>query len=262
MNKGLKYLIGFVIVLVVLLIINPFVKIDAGERGVILNWGKVSDQVLDEGLHFRTPIVQKIKKIDVTVQKVEAGADAASKDLQTVTTDIALNYSVDPQFANKVYQTYRNNHVERVILPAIQEKVKATTAQYTAEELITKRTDVKGTLKSLISERLAEAHLLVDDISITNFSFSEGFDAAIEAKQTAEQDALKAENELRRIKIEAEQKVATAQAEAEAIRIQAQAVTQQGGKDYVQLKAIEQWDGKLPTQMIPGATVPFIDLTR
>jgi regulator of protease activity HflC (stomatin/prohibitin superfamily) len=121
---------------------------------------------------------------------------------------------------------------------------------------------VKDAIKNDLAERLDSFSILVDDFSIVNFDFSSEFNRAIEAKQVAEQNALKAKNDLDRIKIEAEQKIAAAQAEAEAIRIQAEAITQQGGRDYVQLQAIERWNGQLPAQMIPGATVPFIDLTK
>lgn len=260
--RTLKKLVIGIVILVLVLILNPYVKVDAGERGVVVNMGNVSENVLNEGPHFRIPVYQKVRIIDVSILKVEAKADAASIDQQSVFTDVALNFKVDPSRANKLFQEYKGNHIERVVLPAIQEKVKAATAQFTAEELITKRPEVKIVLHDLLSERLAKSYMIVEDIAITNFKFSESFDAAIEAKQTAEQDALKAENELRRIEIEAEQKIATARAEAESIKIKAQAVQQQGGKDYVQLQAIEKWNGILPTSMIPGGTVPFLELTR
>lgn len=260
-----KIIIGTIatlIVILVLLTLSPFVKIDAGERGVVLNWGAVSDTILDEGIHWRIPIQQEIIKMDVTTQVEESGTSAASKDLQIVTTKVAINYELDALRVNSIYQKLRKEYSKRIVAPTIEELIKKTTAKFTAEELVTRREDVKQDLKLNITESLASNSIVVKDIFITDFAFSKQFDEAIEAKVTAEQRALEAKNKLEQVKFEAEQRVAQAQAEAEAIKIQAQAVTQQGGKDYVQLKAIEKWNGNLPTQMIPGGTVPFLNLTN
>ena len=208
------------------------------------------------------PFVQSIKIIDVQVKKDEVSANSASKDLQSITTTIALNYHLDPMTVNKLYQEIGIDYESRIIAPAIQESVKAATSKYTAEELITKRDQVKTDTYDILKARLEGRYIIVDDFSITNFSFSAEFDAAIEAKQTAQQRALQAKNDLDRIKTEAEQKVAAAQAEAERIRIQAESISKQGGAEYVRLKAVEKWDGKLPAQMLPNTTVPFIDVTR
>lgn len=263
MNWKLPVTLGGVIVIIGLaLLLNPFVIVSAGERGVVLNWGKVSDTVLDEGIHWRTPFSQSIEKMDVTINKEEAESNAASKDLQSVTAKVALNYHVRPEKANVVYQNYRQGYGERLLMPAIQEVIKSVTARYTAEELVTKRESVKDDMVKLLKERIEAQNIIVDNISITNFEFSGQFNAAIESKQTAVQNALKAKNELETVKIEAEKRVTEAKAEAEAIRIQAEAIMQQGGDNYVQMKAIERWDGKLPAQMIPGATVPFINVTK
>ena len=262
-NYAVKGVIAFVIAMIALiafLILNPIVKIHPGERGVVIQLGAVQDNILNEGIHWVTPIIQKVVKMDVTIQKEEKGASAASKDLQIVTSKVAINYHLDPSKVNRLYQTLRRDYSDRVISPAIEEFVKKITAQYTAEELVTKREEVKQDLKVALTENLGTNGIMVDDIFITDFDFSDQFNSSIEAKVTAEQKALEAQNKLEQVKFEAEQRVATAQAEAEAIRIQARAVTQQGGKDYVQLKAIEKWDGKLPQQFIPGMTVPFLNV--
>src|SRR3990167_2073646 len=248
-----------VVVLIVLIALNPFVKVGAGERGVVMNWGAVQEEVLSEGIHWRTPIVQKVVKINVQTQKVENEAIAYSKDLQTATALIALNYHVTPDAANKLWQEIGKDYESRIIAPAIQEIMKQTSAKYEAQELIAKRTEVKVELKAGMTERLLPYHLVVDDVSIVNFDFSAAYERAIENKQVAEQDAQKADNDLKRIKIEAEQRIAQAQAEAEAIRIQAESISAQGGAEYVNLKAIEKWSGQLPTYML-GNSVPFINL--
>jgi len=260
----LKFVLWVVgIILIIAFLSSCLTKIGAGQRGVVLEWGAVSDTILDEGLHFKVPIYQKIVKLDVTTQKEETkNIDSASKDLQTVTTDVAINYHLDTLKVNRVYQTLKTKYSVRVIEPSIEEFVKKTMAEFTAEELITKRAEVKATLKDSITTSLATHNIIVEDMFITNFTFSEQFDKAIESKVTAEQDALAAKNKLEQVKFEAEQRIAQAKAEAEAIKIQAEAITQQGGRDYVNLKAVEKWDGKLPTQMIPNATMPFINLTN
>lgn len=258
--KGIIAIGTIVFCLVLFIVLNPMVQIDAGHRGVVLRWGAVTDVVLDEGIHWVTPIVNSVVEMDVTIQKEERQASASSKDLQLVSTKVTINYELDKLKVNNIYQNLRQDFSSRIISPAIEEFVKKTTAQYTAEELITKRESVKTDLKNALVENLAKNHIIVSDIFITDFNFSDEFNKAIEAKVTAEQTALGAKNKLEQVKYEAEQQVTQARAEAESIRIQAQAVTQQGGKDYVQLKAIEKWNGELPGQMIPGSTVPFINL--
>lgn len=261
-TKWISRGIAFVVVLILISIFNPFVTIGAGHRGVVLNWGAVSGNVMDEGLHLRMPIMQKVIKINVQTVKMEVQASSYSKDLQTVDALIALNYHVNHEGVNDLYQSIGKDYEARVISPAVQESVKAVTAKYTAQELVEKRAQVKDEMKLSLSDRLAKDNITVDEVSIVNFDFSDQYEAAVEGKQKAQQDALKAENDLKRIQFEAEQKIATAKAEAESIRIQAQAINSQGGADYVQLQAIAKWNGNLPAQMIPGSTVPFINLSN
>jgi len=244
------------------LILNPLVIISAGERGVVLKWGAVQDDILNEGIHWVTPIMNSVEEMDVTLQKEETQSSSASKDLQIVTTKVAVNYRLDPLFVNWIYQNLRDEASVRVVAPSIEESIKKTTAKYTAEQLVTQRETVKEDLKETIKTLLVRNHILADDVFMTDFDFSIEFNKAIERKVTAEQNALEAKNVLEQRKYEAQQTVVEAKAIAEKIRIQAAAIMNQGGKDYVQLKAIEKWDGKLPIQMIPGSSVPFINLTK
>ncbi|OPY17066.1 MAG: FtsH protease regulator HflC [Syntrophus sp. PtaB.Bin075] len=250
------------VIIAVILFFRPFVQIGAGERGVVLNFGAVQDTVLGEGLHFRIPIMQTVIPVDVKVQKSESEAAAASSDLQDVSSTVALNYHIIPDKANIVYQTIGLAFKERIIDPAVQEVVKAVTAKYTAEELITKRPAVSDAMKAALTDRLLANNISVDAFSIVGFSFSKGFMEAIEAKQTAEQLALKAKRDLERIKIEADQKVAAAKAEAEALRLQRANIS----ADLIELrrieanlKAIEKWNGIMP-QVTGAGAVPFIGL--
>jgi regulator of protease activity HflC (stomatin/prohibitin superfamily) len=257
-----KPIVIIVVLLVIFFVLNPFVIIGPGERGVVLNWGAVSDTILGEGLNFRLPIVQTVKIVDVKIAKIQAGCDSVSKDLQDTKSSIVLNFHPRVDKVNKLYQEIGPQFRERVIDPAIQEIVKATTARYTAVELIQKREEVRNIMKAMLSDRLKERHLVVDDLAIVNFNFSEEFTRAIESKQTAEQLALKALRDLDRVKIEADQRIAQAKAEAEALRLQKQNIS----AELIELRQIEasvlainKWDGKLPTY-VGGGPIPFINL--
>jgi regulator of protease activity HflC (stomatin/prohibitin superfamily) len=175
---------------------------------------------------------------------------------------VVIQYNVIPGDVGLLYEEVGTSFRERIIKPAIQDAIKATTANFNAEELITKRNEVSEQMEEVLKERLLEAYINVTNVDVVDFNFSASFNEAIEAKVTAEQDALREENRLRQIEFEAQQIIETAKAEAESIRIQAQAIQQQGGKDYVQLKAVEKWDGKLPQQFIPGSTIPFLNLVQ
>lgn len=260
-RKGPARLVLIVaIVAAFFLILKPWAQIGAGERGIVLNFGAVQSLVLDEGLHFRIPIMQRIVPMDVKVQKSLTGAAAASLDLQEVSSEVAINYHIVPDKANIVYQSIGIHFKERIIDPAVQEVVKAVTAKYTAEELITKRPAVSDAMKSTLTERLIAHNIAVDAFSIVGFSFSKVFTEAIESKQTAEQLALKARRDLERIKIEAEQKVTAARAEAESLRLQRANISLdliELRKVEANLRAIEKWNGILP-QVTGGGAVPFI----
>jgi prohibitin 2 len=250
-------------ILVFFLFLHPWVQIGAGERGVVLNFGAVQKTVLGEGLHFRVPIMQKIARMDVKVQKATTDAAAASSNLQDVSSTVAINYHIVPDKANIVYQSLGIEFKERIIDPAVQEVVKAVTARYTAEELITKRSAVSDAMKLNLTERLISNNIAVDAFSIVGFSFSKIFMEAIESKQTAEQLAMKAQRDLERIKIEAEQKVAAARAEAESLRLQKENISPdliELRKIEANLKAIDKWNGILP-QVTGAGAVPFIGVS-
>lgn len=253
--------IAVIAVLVVLFLIYQFAftTVGAGERGVVFSkFGGVRDVALGEGLHFRIPLIEEIIPVDVKVQKSQTRAEASSRDLQTVNSVFAVNYHVDPAQVNVVYQQVGVDFKDRVIDPAVQEAVKAVTAQYSAEQLITERPQVRNDIKDILKDRLATFHILLDEFSIVSFDFSREFNAAIEAKQTAEQNALKARRDLERIKVEAEQQITRAKAEAEAQRVQAQTIT----PIILKLRAIEKWNGVLPQVMGGDGAVPFVDISN
>jgi len=249
-------------ILLSFLLLRPWVQVGAGERGVVLDFGAVKNVVMSEGLHFRVPVMQQIVLMDVKVQKAVTETVAASADLQDVTSTLALNYHLVPDKANVVYQSIGVYYKERIIDPAILEVVKAVTARYSAEELITKRPQVSEAMKANLTERLKEYNIAVDAFSIVAFSFSRVFTEAIESKQTAEQFALRARRDLERIKIEAEQKITAAKAEAESLRLQRANISSdliELRKIEANLKAIDKWNGVLP-QVTGSGGVPLIGL--
>jgi regulator of protease activity HflC (stomatin/prohibitin superfamily) len=244
--------------IVLVLLFTATDVVGAGQRGVRVTLGSVNDIVLEPGFHVKLPFIQSIKKMDVQTQKFEVEAVSFSKDIQTTTALIVLNYHILPESVPILYQDIGMDYEARIIAPAIQESVKQATANFTAQELIEKRPALKDQIKVAISERLLRSHIVVDELSIANFDFTSEYEKAVEEKQVAEQKALQAENDLRRIEVEAKQKVESAKAEAESIRIRAEAINQ--NPRVVELEAINRWDGKLP-QYMTGVT-PFINLQK
>jgi len=238
-------------------VFSPFVIVGAGERGVVFNqFHGVEEKILGEGFSFIIPLIERVVKIDVRTRKSETRSTGASKDLQTVATEIVLNYRLFPDKVNKVYQEIGLEYEKRIIDPSIQEVVKAVTAKFTAEELITKRQLVKDDIKQTLQSRLLTSYIDLSELNITDFQFSKGFNEAVESKQTAEQLAMKAQRDLERIKIEGQQKVVQAKAEAESQRIQKETIS----PIILQLRAIEKWDGKFPQVLGGSGAMPFINI--
>lgn len=260
-NSGtVRKIVTVVIVLFVLLIIlmNSFTTVKAGHSGVVTTFGKVSEGVLSEGLHFKVPFIQNIILIDNRVQKAEASCSSASKDLQTVSSTIAVNYKVLNSYSANVYKNIGMDYESVIITPAIQECVKAVTAKFTAEELITNRQNVGDQMMELLRDKIGNYGIDIQIFNITAFDFTDEYNAAIEAKQTAQQNALKAEQDLQRIKVEAEQTIAKAQAEAEAYRLKSEQIT----PEILISNYIEKWDGKLPTVVSGDGGTMMIDISE
>lgn len=255
------------LVVVVVVSAFPFVFVEAGHVGVVLRFGAVQPELLEEGIHIIDPIGTSVVEIDSRVHVIEARATASSKDLQNVSSVVALNYAVDRENAHVVYQQLGLDYERTIVAPAIQESVKSATAMFTAEELITRRPDVKKSIFDAIRARLARHHLDVVEFSIVDFSFSADFNRAIEAKQVAEQAALRAKNDLERIRIEAEQvrtraegeaqaKIALAKAEAESQKLIRETLT----PELLELRAIERWNGETPVVVGAEAGGAFYDV--
>ena len=270
-SKIIKTAIVVVVVLLLAVVgMSSFTTIPAGCTGVITQFGAVSEIVLQEGLHMKIPFIQQVHKIDNRVMKIEVDATSASKDLQTLKSTISLNYRVDKNSSANLLKNVGSAYEDIIIRPAIQECVKAVTARYTAEELITKRQDVGEQMRELVSDKIDSFGLRVEIFNIINFDFSEEFNRAIESKQTAQQNALRAEQELAKVRVDAQQKVEEAKADALAIREKADAeayaiekIQQQLAKDptYVQYLLAINWDGKQPL-VVGGDGGNILDLGR
>lgn len=257
---------GVVALLLIAAIGSTMTIVPAGHAGVVVTMGSVSQRVLEEGLHFKAPFVQQVVIMNNKIQKTEVSSNSVSKDLQTISSSVAINYHITKDASATIYQTIGEQYADTVLQPAIQEAVKAVTAQYTAEELITKRSAVGDEIGQTLSNKVSEYGILIDKFNIVNFDFSEEFNAAIEQKQVAEQNKLRAETEKEQQIIEAEaaakQKTIAAEAEAEATLKKAEAEAAANEKINASLndrvlryQQIEKWDGKYPNVVSDSASI-------
>ena len=240
---------------------SMFTTVPASNVAAVTTFGKVSPEMLGEGAHFIAPW-SRTRDIYLGQQRVDANkSEAGSKDLQSVHADLVVNFVVDPAKARELYVSNPAlTYPELLLQPATYETFKAVVAQYTAEELVTKRQEVSAAITRNLQQRMMQYHLIVQNVNLVNFGFSKSFDQAIEEKVTANQKAATAENNLKRTKFEAEQRIAQAEGEARAIAIQSAAVEKSGGQGYVQLQAIAKWDGKLPQYVAAGSPMPFVNV--
>ena len=271
-DKAKIVILGFIVLIVIGVVIASSVQIvDAGNRGVLLHWNAVdlTQPPLDEGLHFVAPFQDSVVEMEVRTLKYTKSTTSASKDLQTVSTEITVNYHPAPNSVHYLYKEVGLDYENRIIQPTVEEVVKQVTANYNAEELITKRPLVKADIEAEIGERLADFNIQTEIVSITDFQFSVLFASAIESKVEAEQRALQAENDLRRIEVEARQfeaqsigiaqaNIAEASGEAEAINIINRALS--SNPYYLEWLKIQKWDGILPLVTGGGGATPFIEI--
>ncbi len=261
MTKKIKTLVIILVaaLFVITVAANAFTIVDAGHTGVVVTLGKVNEGVLQEGMHLKVPFVQKVVKIDNRIVKLEVDTEAFSKDLQTVQTTLAINYRVDTSKSYSIYKNIGANYEEVLVAPAVNEVLKAITAQYTAEESVTNRSLISDGLIKGLNEKLNNIGLYITDVNIINFDFSEAFITAIEEKQVAQQQLLKAETEKQTA-------ITNAEAEAETTRIKAEAEADANNKvraslddNVIRSKFYEKWDGKLPEAMGSDSIITSID---
>jgi regulator of protease activity HflC (stomatin/prohibitin superfamily) len=269
-SNKLKILAGIVTFIIIIIIMSESVVIvQAGHRGVVLYVGAVENRVLGEGLHFIVPFAEQVIQLEVRTLKFQADASAASNDLQEVATVIALNYHINPNDANVIYQQLGADYSDRIIAPTIQESVKASVAKFNAEELITKRETAKGVIASAIRNTLSARDINVENVFITDFKFSEAFATQIEQKVVAFQKYLTEQNNLKSVQVIANQTVVQAQAQAranvarasgegQAIKIITEQLRQ--SPQYLQWQSINRWNGQMPYSLGSGGAFPFFQL--
>lgn len=249
----------FLVIAIIAILLNPFVIVHAGERGILMKFGKVENTILEEGLHPIIPIVNTVKTLSVRIQKEEISAEASSKDLQEIFADVALNWHIIPEEVNEIFKILgdETDVIEKIISPAVEEVLKAVIAEYTAEEIITKRDEVKNEVDDFLKARLENYYLKVDEISLVHVHFSDRFSDAVEAKQIAEQEAKKAGFAALRAIQEAEAMVNLAKGEAEAQRLLQNSLT----PEIIEKETIKKWNGQLP--LITGSDdMKILDLKQ
>ena len=265
-------LVGLILVVVfaVIFLSSSFVVIPAGHTGVALTFGKVEDNVLQEGLHFKVPFVQKIVVVDNRIVKLDVNTEAFSKDLQTITTVVAVNYHVGKENSQNLYKTVGMGFEEVLITPAVNEVLKAVTAKYTAVELVSSRAEVSMLLDEGLNEKMNAYGIFINELNIINWDFSEEYINAVEAKQVAEQNLIKTRTEQEQALViantEAQKRVIAAEAEANEIKVLAQAnaesnriIPESISELLIKYQTVSKWDGKLPTVM-SGSDNMLIDI--
>ena len=254
-------IIGILLIFIIITLISSLTTVPTGFVGVKTRFGQVQDTTIQEGLNLKLPFVEKIVKMDCRTQKTEYTIEASSKDLQKISNfKVAINYNVSKETANQLYKEVGVDYKSVIVEPAIQEAMKATIANYTAEELITKRNEVSAFALNSLFDKLQDKGIQLTSLNILDLSFSEEFDKAVEEKQIVEQETQKAQYELEKAKVENEKKIENAKAEAEVMKQQNLQITEQ----YLRLKEIEnqkamidKWDGQLPTAMTDGGNLLF-----
>ena len=253
--KGIKWIAAGIAA--IFIAANSFTIVPAGNTGVVLTMGEVNSKPLSEGFHLKAPFVQRVEDMSNQIQVYETPASAVSKDLQTVSSNIAVNYSLTSDKSPEMYRKVGIDYQKVLIAPAVQECMKSATSHYTAEELITKRQEVSDTVKESLDSRLSEYGIYIEKFNIVNFDFSDEFNSAIESKQVAEQNLLKTQTEQRQTEVIAEtsakNKRVTAQAEADAMLAKAQAqadanklLEESLSDKVIAYEQIQKWDGVMP----------------
>lgn len=263
-------IIGFIVVGILGLIVffSSFTIVSPQEKAVVTRLGSIS-RVLDNGFHFKAPFIESVTKMDVQIQALPVTELAYSKDSQTVSTEVTLNYRLDPVAVEQVFKEVKKDYKSRIIIPAIKESIKSVTANYTAQGLIDNRAKISVDVKSVITDRISSRGFIVDSVSITNLDFDDAYEDAVKMKQVAEQKALAQVNVTKQEEEIKKQEILKAEALAEKTRLESQALASQQGEKVINkiyaeaaLEAAKKWNGQLPQQMIPGQTLPFIQLGK
>ena|SRR3990167_996075 len=263
-------MISHVLLLIAFLIIlfGSFRIVSPQERGIVIRLGSIVRSA-DGGLTFKLPLIEKIVKMDVSTNAIKGSELAYSKDGQTLTFEATVTYALEPSFVENIYREYRQDYESRVVIPAIKESIKSVSANYTAQGVLDNRSKLPGEMKIALHTNMSEKGFIVEDVSITNIDFDDQYEEAIKNKQIAEQKALEQVNVTKQEDEKKKQEILKAEALAERTRLESAALASQQGEKLIEkiyaeaaLEAAKKWNGQLPTQMIPNATLPFIQLGR
>ena len=248
-----QIILGAIALLVLILILNSLTIVKTGFVGVRTRFGAVTNSTISEGINFKIPFIEKIIRIDCRTQKIELASESSTKDLQTVNATVAVNYNVVKETANKLYQSVGIDYVNVIVEPAILESIKSAMAQYTAEELITKRSEVSSKIQETLSAKISTSGFTITSFNITELQFSETYNKAIEEKAVAQQGVEKAKAELEKQQIENSKEISMAEKDAKVMELQNSQITDKTlalKKLEIQQKLIEKWSGNLPTTML------------
>ena len=241
------------VLFVVITIFNCLTSVPTGFVGIKTRFGQVQDDVIQEGLNTKVPYIEQIIKIDCRTKKIETTSESSTKDMQTVASTVAVNYNVNKETANQLYKNVGTDYEDIIINPAILESIKSAMAQYTAEELITKRAEVSNKIQETLINKIKERGFNVTEFNLTNVDFSEEYDKAIEAKAVKQQEVVTAQAELEKQKIQNEKEIAIAEKDAKVMELQNEQITDktlQLKSLEIQQKLIEKWNGTFPTTML------------
>ncbi|MCE5234932.1 MAG: SPFH domain-containing protein [Clostridiaceae bacterium] len=286
-RKDGTYSIGRLLVAVIAIIfilsvaLGSFTVIPAGHTGVVVTFGSVSENVLQEGIHLKIPFAQNVEQIDNRIVKLQVSTEAFSKDLQTISTVLAVNYRISKSMSYSIYKEVGGGFEDVIVIPAVNEVLKAVVAKYTASDLVANRSTVSAELDAQLDEMLNKRGIFVEDFNIIDWDFSPEYIVAVEAKQVAEQNLIKTRTEQEQQTViaqaEAERQVIAANAraqsaliaaEAEAKRIVMEAEAQAEAnrklaesldESVIEYQKIQKWDGKLP--YVTGEANPFVDVS-
>ena len=261
-GKVIGIVIGMLAVILLIIGMSSITTVPTGYVGVKTRFGKVQEDVIQEGLNTKAPFIEKIVKIDCRTQKIETASEGSTKDMQTVNIAIAINFNVNKDTANKLYREVGTDYINIIINPAILEAIKSSMAGYTAEELITKRAEVSNEIQESIINKIADKGFTVTEFNITNIDFSEQYDQAIETKAVKQQEVMTAQAELEKQKIQNEKEISEAEKDAKVMELQNAQITENTlrlKELEVQQKLVEKWNGQLPTTSL-GDNVPMLNI--
>ena len=255
--------VPIILLFILLIFLTCFCSVPTGYVGIRTKFGKADTDVVQEGLNLKIPMIERIILMDCRTQKAEINCSTASRDLQEVSLKVAINYNVSVENAYSIYKNIGVNYESIMISPSILESVKSVTAQYTAEELITKRSEVSDKMQETLKEKIESRGFTVIDFNVTDLDFSVAYNQAIEKKQVAEQEAKQAQYELEKAKIENEKKIAEAEANAKVMQVQDSSTTENALRlKELEIKKsfIERWNGVLPSTMTGDSAIPFLNI--